>query len=427
MRVDEILHYLSGLFMSEPEEKAYRVIVPLSDPATQHSLIRIASSVAARNNGELLLMSVVENDGKLTSKEIEQQRKERLKILERSVEYGKHIGVRVEPLVFTAESASDIILTAVRAVDSDLLLMGWKRNREEGTFDTVLKRAKCDVAVLMDRGLSQVSNILVPYKGGFHAEAALRIAGNIAYFEGARIRLLNVESPDSENERANRHGIRSVLEGTVERTVNRLGVRSDIRVVKKRDVVSTIIEHSEKADLLIMSAGHDWRRDVELFGGIAHSVAQESHCSVLLVRKYESPVARYLRVMYKKHLYIHGRAEMGLIGLAETADSIEELEALKESHENYIHTLSHEKERLKAAIKNEERRSARQEMERQLRGLKGRIDNYNVEIKKIDNLIHQRKKAGNERIVYGKETKDDEKGEEKGKEQGGEQNEEKDG
>jgi len=55
------------------------------------------------------------------------------------------------------------------------------------TIDEVVREAPCDIAVVKQRGTTEVHRILVPVRGGPHAELALRFADALARQHGARV------------------------------------------------------------------------------------------------------------------------------------------------------------------------------------------------------------------------------------------------
>ena len=48
------------------------------------------------------------------------------------------------------------------------------------TIDAVVRESPCDIAVVKQRGLDRVESILVPVRGGPHAELAMRISRDLA-------------------------------------------------------------------------------------------------------------------------------------------------------------------------------------------------------------------------------------------------------
>ena len=47
------------------------------------------------------------------------------------------------------------------------------------TIDAVVRQSPCDIAVVKQRGVEKVQSILVPVRGGPHAELAVRLARDL--------------------------------------------------------------------------------------------------------------------------------------------------------------------------------------------------------------------------------------------------------
>ena len=60
------------------------------------------------------------------------------------------------------------------------------------TIDAVVRESPCDLAVVKQRGLDHVRSILVPVRGGPHAELAMRISRDLAKRFGAKMVVLHV-------------------------------------------------------------------------------------------------------------------------------------------------------------------------------------------------------------------------------------------
>ena len=63
------------------------------------------------------------------------------------------------------------------------------------TIDEVVRESPCDIAVVKQRGLDQVRSILVPVRGGPHAELAMHFADAIARHHDATVVVLHLVPP----------------------------------------------------------------------------------------------------------------------------------------------------------------------------------------------------------------------------------------
>jgi len=117
------------------------------------------------------------------------------------------------------------------------------------TIDEVVREAPCDIAVVKQRGTTEVHRILVPVRGGPHAELALRFADALARQHGARVVALQLVPPGvtasvrSQAERALGHVLKQHVQG-----------HADVLVKEATNVRNTILREAEQADLVIMGA-----------------------------------------------------------------------------------------------------------------------------------------------------------------------------
>ena len=65
----------------------------------------------------------------------------------------------------------------------------------------MVRESPCDIAVVKQRGIDDVRSILVPVRGGPHAELAMRLARDLGKRFGAQVAVLHVV-PKGTGERA---------------------------------------------------------------------------------------------------------------------------------------------------------------------------------------------------------------------------------
>ena len=134
-----------------------------------------------------------------------------------------------------------------------------------------------------DRGLADLSRILLPWGGGPHARLGLEVALRIADATGARVDLLRAVRPDVDPDRE----IASVRD-EIEPLTADVETPVEVLVRPSGDVVATIVETARENpyDLLIIGASGESGIRTVLFGTIPDIVADRAPCSVLLVRRY---------------------------------------------------------------------------------------------------------------------------------------------
>ena len=120
--------------------------------------------------------------------------------------------IELRTTVRIGRRAAEGILEAATEDEVELILFGWggppttpgKRAAAatgtvfSPTIDEVVREAPCDIAVVKQRGVSNVRRILVPVRGGPHAELALRFADALGRGLGAEVDAVHIVPPNIE-------------------------------------------------------------------------------------------------------------------------------------------------------------------------------------------------------------------------------------
>ena len=111
-------------------------------------------------------------------------------------------GPSIHPLVRIGRHAAAGIVEAAAEQEADLMIFGWGgksgAHREPGasvispTIDEVVRESPCDIAVVKQRGARDIRRILVPVRGGPHAELALRFADALAHRHDATVVVMHL-------------------------------------------------------------------------------------------------------------------------------------------------------------------------------------------------------------------------------------------
>jgi nucleotide-binding universal stress UspA family protein len=147
----------------------------------------------------------------------------------------------------------------------------------------VLEAAPCDVGVFIDRGLSRVERVLVPFIGSMHDHAALALAQRLLHGTGAEITILHVKAPGQ-----------SVGAGAAAADlVHQEGAsRVTLRVIEHATPAdAALLESREGYDLLVVGLGREWGLEHKRFGVQPERLMTESPASVLVVRAGSDRIA----------------------------------------------------------------------------------------------------------------------------------------
>ncbi|QSQ11710.1 cation:proton antiporter domain-containing protein [Myxococcus landrumensis] len=197
------------------------------------------------------------------------------------------LGLAVRPLSFVStEPAQDICRTA-QAKRADLVLLGWHKPLFSqtvlgGTVHEVMSAASGTVAVLVDRGFTDVKRVLVPFIGSRHDRAALKLARRLMKHAGAEVTVLHVTSREGNNARAQVEELFPSTEGP--------GVR--LKVVRSETPEDAALEEVRQGgyDLVVVGMGAQWGLEDRLFGLHRERIVRDAPGSLLVVHESE-PVA----------------------------------------------------------------------------------------------------------------------------------------
>lgn len=283
-----------------------RVLLPLANPRTAADLVRIGAGLMD-HGGTLTALGVVEVPEGMALSEGATRARQARRLLQRVLEFAPP-GVAINTVVRIGRRAAEGIVELAAEEEAELIIFGWggrpggKRGNEavfSPTIDEVVRDAHCDIAVVKQRGIGQVTRILAPVRGGPHAELALHFASALGRSFDAAVDVMHVVPP----------GVSGTIRGQAERalmTFVRRHAGDDLRplVVEGPDVGQAILRETETAQLVVMGAAApvagDGRADPGtpgtiqggLFGLLPETIAQHARPTVIVVRTRE-PISRH--------------------------------------------------------------------------------------------------------------------------------------
>ncbi|RKH72855.1 cation/H(+) antiporter [Corallococcus interemptor] len=199
------------------------------------------------------------------------------------------LGLSVRTLSFvSSEPARDICRTA-QAKRADLVLLGWHKPLFSqtvlgGTVHEVMQEVGGTVAVLVDRGLSQVRRVLVPFVGSRHDRAALGLARRLVKQAGAEVTVLHVTSPKDSGSGtgAGRAQVEELFPADE-------GASVKLKVVRHASPEEAALEEAKAGyDLVVVGLGAEWGLEDRLFGVQRERIVRDAPASLLLVHHPEA-------------------------------------------------------------------------------------------------------------------------------------------
>ncbi|MDP9135418.1 MAG: glucosyl-3-phosphoglycerate synthase, partial [Actinomycetota bacterium] len=293
----------------------YRILLPLANPRTARDLVRIGAGVANGRPTEITVLGIVEVPEGVSLSEGATQARTSRRLLQRVLDVGDEEGVELRTMVRIGRYAADGVIEAVGEEGSDLVIFGWggpptasqtaradaeateltlagervgPRPVFSPTIDAVVRESPCDIAVVKQRGLDKVESILVPVRGGPHAELAMRISRDLAKRFGAKMVVLHVVPKGIGDRAVQREQV--AVDAFVR---EHAGTRRATGLIREASSVrQAIIKEASNHQLLVMgasaqptNASPDGRY---LFGTLAEAVASKARPTVIVVKTKQS-------------------------------------------------------------------------------------------------------------------------------------------
>ena len=292
----------------------YRILLPLANPRTARDLVRIGAGVRAARQTEMTALGIVEVPEAYSLSEGATAARNARRLLQRVLAFGDEEGVEIRTMVRIGRRAAEGIIEAVAEERADLLIFGWggppagsalganpaaaagaelgaaiDGDREmppvfSPTIDAVVRQSPCDIAVVKQRGLEQVRSILVPVRGGPHAELALRMARDLAHRFDAKVTVMHVVPTGIGEKACQRQQL------ALERFIREHGgLRRTTGIVREASSVrQAILREAAHHDLVVMGASANPTNAAPdgryLFGTLADTVASRAKTTVVVVK-----------------------------------------------------------------------------------------------------------------------------------------------
>jgi nucleotide-binding universal stress UspA family protein len=288
-----------------------RILIPVANPATAEDLVRIGADLMDPRAGELTMLGIVEVPEDVALSDGATRARQARRLLQKVLDYAPP-GTRIRPLVRIGRRASEGIVEAAHELDADLLIFGWGGRPPGGraaggrttgtgggagggggapspvfssTIDAVVREPPCDIAVVKQRPFGEVRRILVPVRGGPHAELALEFADALARHHDARIVVLHVIPP----------GVTSTVRAQAEHALatflkQHARGHADGILREAPNVRNAILREAETADVVIMGASaipEGSGGDSFLFGALPEAIAARAKPPVIVVKTQE--------------------------------------------------------------------------------------------------------------------------------------------
>lgn len=277
---------------------AYQVMLPVSNPQTASVLVKYASLIAAEDDAELVITSVVTVPYATPLEEAETFTQGARDLVTRTAELVED-EVPVHCIIRYGHNSARAIIGSVREKKPDFLILGWRgyAPREHhtmgSTLDPIIRRAPCDILVVKpdsedpDR---EIKSILLPLKEqSAQGSLTVKMVRLLAEKYNARITILHVKKGRKAGTDAD----------GASQIVSEQGDPADcvVRVLWSDDRVSTIIEQSMDHDLVVIGATDSSIYRQFMFGSLAEEIANRCPRTVLMVKERPGFRSHFRRLM----------------------------------------------------------------------------------------------------------------------------------
>ena len=270
------------------QTKDYRILLPISNPATVASLVIPAIAIARKNNAEVILLHVIEVEHHMPLLAGAQSNREVEEILDTAQGLLNKAGIPSQPFIRVSHRISRAIVETAIDEECNFIILGRQKNPSilerlySSVIDSVVQNSPCEVAVLHgDLSGVSVKNVLIPYAENIHSHLALQIAPAFTDFfkSTARVRIV-FESDISDGVRKNQTDI-------LQKRLHRSKLDATLEIISNQEIVRGVVQGAQSADLLIMGARSGYFFEI-LFGqSTAKEITERVKCPVLWVVEYE--------------------------------------------------------------------------------------------------------------------------------------------
>jgi len=283
-----------------PEAKSrFRVVVPLANPDTVKPLMDIAAALAREKDGEIIALTVSLVPEQLPINEGIKISHHRRPLLRAAQARAAELGVELKADLRVAHRLKDAILGSVQGHNADLLVMGWKgyAKTSEKVFgeltDHMIRHCPCDLA-LVKVVPGPTGKILLATSGGPNATLGADLTNGFAKLYDASVDACVVVPPGSEE------ATKDQALGRIDTSLETLKLEYEPgrKLIEASSVAAGIAKASKDYDLVVIGAAPSKPFKQILVGDIPAKVARFSPKSVILIRRWQGPVAGLFRKLF---------------------------------------------------------------------------------------------------------------------------------
>jgi len=279
-----------------------RILVPVANPETAATLLKMAAAIARDRHYEIECVQVMLVSRHSSPSETTVRTAKSRRLLRQAEVLAKKWRIPLHTQIRVAHDPAHAILETIKDRHIDLILMGWKGSTSTpgrifgNVVDTIIRQATCDV-VLVKLGSSpfpipntqypisnpQFNRWLVPMAGGPNARIAIKLLpALVTLSDDPQIRLTRVFKPWEFRPDM------TVLEQAIRQLMRRRQLSSTVIAapVQADSVVEGVIKlvETEGYDVVVLGASREGLLQQAIQGNIPEAIASGVDSTVILVR-----------------------------------------------------------------------------------------------------------------------------------------------
>ncbi len=276
------------------------VLISVSFPSSGPGLLKIASSIIPKDELKVYALHLLRsNEISIADLGEENNKKDYIEAFKPLMKYAKENLIAVSPISFPTRNAAYDINNIAKIKGANIIIMGWHKpilseSILSGTVNDVMRNAKADVCVYLERQFNPYKNILVPFREGVHDKGAMELAHKIAVNINAQVTILHIVKP--QNSDSGKTDNSSQINESDQKVIVKSGgveyfpeEHIKLQVVESDTPLDTIIKIANRNfDLVVVGLSETWGLDPSLFSKRHERLARECPASLLIVRKYIS-------------------------------------------------------------------------------------------------------------------------------------------
>jgi len=271
-----------------------KVIVTMSNPETQKSLLMFSDTLMAKKGGEVVVLAIKNVPVNVDFYEALSEAEETLEVIKRSVEVAKDKNIKIQPVVRASRDVASGIIDAAEEIKSHLIIMGFPKPQldgKPGILINVLKNSFTDVIVL---NLKIRSENFKPKKVGIYVHDAANLnlmlvcATAVAEKHDAMV-IMNAFLPEKYNKRQKAKVDKMMIESLESFNSQAL---YHINVNVSNNPLEDLLAQSKNLDVLIVGT-EQLGNENKFEHSLPFQIARRATCPVILVKT----VSRFKRLL----------------------------------------------------------------------------------------------------------------------------------